>query len=228
MRAVQNAQLQFSGEVVNTSRKGNKITANCKFGTGLFESELPLLVRGIICPHLRGSYGDGSHLISQGCTGPDALMKKANWKFTANVAGVPSAAFPYALQLSTLAGVGASAIAALAGGAVFLNWFTNGWVEWGDGSAIQRRAIIGSTVVAGGALTITLHRYFSAIPVFGNQVTLFPGCDGQFSTCKAYDAGNNPTGKFGNQLNFGADPFMPTANPTVSGQPDQGTQGAKK
>jgi hypothetical protein len=223
-----NVQQMFSGNCLKTNRNGNKVTASCKMGAAVFETQLPLLVRGVSCPHLRGSVGDGSHLISQGCTGPDAIMKRAAWKCTGLVANPINNGFPYQLALSSLTGVGASAIAALAGTGVFVNWFAFGWVEIGAGANIQRRAIVGSTVIVGGAITLSLHRYLSTLPTLGATVTIYPGCDGQYATCQSYNAATNPTGKFGNQNNFGGDPFTPTGNPSVTGQPNVGVQGGKK
>lgn len=221
--ALSNVQIVFTGDCAAPSRQGNKIIAKCKFGPALFETQLPRMVRGTMCNFLGGSNNDGSFLISAGCT-----LLKANWKFTALVEAPVSNAFPFALFVSdTLTGVGANAIAALSGGAIFANWFANGWVEWGAGANIQRRLIIGSTALGGG-LTLTLHRYFSALPAIGDTVTLYPGCDGLFTTCKAYDAVTNPTGKFNNYVNFGGEPFTPIANPSTSGQPNLGTQGGKK
>ena len=39
--------------------------------------------------------------------------------------------------------------------------------------------------------------------------------DGRFETCQAWHATNNPSGKFGNRLNFGGHPFVPVANPSL-------------
>lgn len=223
-----NIQQVFSGEVSKVSRQGNKITASGKLANSIFETQLPLLVRGTSCPHLRGSPGDGSHLISQGCTGPDATMKRSAWQCTGLVANPIGSGFPYTLTLSSLTGIGAAVSVALLAGSVFSNWFAYGWIEIGAGNAIQRRQIIGSTVPAGGVISLTLHRYLAALPALGALVTFYPGCDGQYTTCKAYNAASNPTGKFGNNLNFGADPFTPIGNPTVTGQPNVGMQGTKK
>ncbi len=218
----------FTGECSTIARKGNSLTASCKLGSSLFETMLPILVRGTMCSHLRGSPGDGTHLISQGCTGPDAIMLKSNWKCTGLVANPRSAAFPYALVLSSLTGVGAGAIASLAASAVFQDWFAGGWMEWGAGSSIQRRSIIGSTVPVAGAITLTLHRYLASVPAVGQTITLYPGCDGQYVTCKAYNSGTNPKGKFNNKPNFGGDPYTPIANPSTDGLADLNQQGGKK
>lgn len=218
----------FSGEVESFQRKGNALSCKCRFGTGIFETQLPVLLKGTVCPHLRGSPGDGSHLISQGCTGPDAVMKASNWKLTAAVANPISAAYPYQIHVSALTPVGAGAMATITAGGVFLDWFAGGWIEWGTGNLIQRRQIVSSAVPVAGAMLVTVHRYFSALPGFGDALVLYPGCDGQYLTCQAYNAGANPTGKFGNQLNYGADPFTPTGNPSIVGLPLLNVSGTKK
>jgi len=230
-----NVQIVFTGDCSAPSRKGNRISVKCKLGPALFETQLPRMVRGTMCNHLGGSNNDGSFLISAGCNGSDNIMLKANWQFSAIVAAPVSNGFPFGLNLNTLTGMGARGAASLAGGAVFANWFANGWIEWGAGAAIQRRMIIGSTLPVAGVLAVTLHRYFSAMPNIGDVVTLYPGCDGLFATCLAYDGGSNPTGKFNNssdgtpgKSNFGGEPFTPIANPSTSGQPNLGTQGGKK
>lgn len=224
---VSNAQQVFFGEVAAPSKNGGKITAKCKVGNGLLRASLPRMVCGTMCNHLAGT-NDGTHLISVGCTGPDSVMPKSNWKFTALVTSPLSAGFPPTVNVNTLTGVGTNAAAALAASRIFSNWFSNGWIEWGTGNAIQRRAIVGSTVPAGGALALTLHRYFNGVPNIGDTVTFYPGCDGLLTTCKAYDASTNPTGKFGNDLNFGGEPFLPVTNPSTSGLNQLGTQGGKK
>ncbi len=217
--AVSNAAVMFKGDCTSCGRDGNKLSAKCRFGPGLFETQLPRFVRGKVCNHLGGSNNDGSFLISAGCT-----LTKANFKFTAVVANPVSGLFPATLNVATLVGVGGSAAVAT----VIANYFANGWVEWGAGAAIQRRMIIGSTVPAAGALALTLHRYFRGLPNAGDALVLYPGCDGLFATCKAYNAGTNPTGKFNNIVNFGAEPFTPVSNPSTTGLPQFNTDGAKK
>ncbi|HZQ46702.1 MAG TPA: phage BR0599 family protein [Verrucomicrobiae bacterium] len=221
---VSNAEIVFTGDASATSRQGNVIKAKCKFGPSVLESQLPPMIRGTICNHLKGTNADGSFLISAGCT-----LLKADWKFTGLVTAPLSAAFPFALHVGTLTGVGTNAAASIAvSGAIFKDFFANGWIEWGAGAAIQRRGVIGSTLLAGGGVILTLHRYFNGVPNIGDTVTIYPGCDGVFTTCKAFDAGTNPTGKFDNYLNFGAEPFTPIANPSTTGIPNVPVQGGKK
>ena len=219
---VSNVVTVFTGDCSRPRRTGSKFTMSGRFGPALLETELPRMVRGTSCNNLGGS-NDGSFLISAGCT----LLKSA-WKFTGLVHSPLSAAYPYSLSLGTLTGVGANAAAALAGSGIFANWFANGWVEWGAAAAIQRRAIVGSTTISGGVIALSLHRYFNGLPSIGDTVTFYPGCDGQYGTCKAYDVSLNPTGKFNNGLNFGGEPFTPATNPSTAGQVDLGVSGAKK
>lgn len=214
---VQNATPVFTGEVASFSRKGNKLSGKAKFGGGLFDTQWPPFQEGIMCNHLRGSNADGSFLISAGC----ALLKSA-WQFTGQVHSPVSAAYPFALALGPLTGVGAAAATALAGAGIYANWFALGWLEWGAGAAIQRRQIIGSSVISGGVMTLTLHRYFSALPALGDLVTFYPGCDGDWRTCQAFEASLNPTGKFNNRVNFGGTPFLPIANPSSPVKTDTG------
>jgi hypothetical protein len=225
---VRGAQPIFTGDVSAPSRDGNKIKMKCKMGPALLSSQLPIFLRGVQCSHLRGSNASGLNLISAGCTGPDNIMLRGNWKATGLVAGSVSAGFPYTLNLSNLVGAGANVAAALAGSAVFANWFANGYVEWGTGANIQRRMIVGSTVPTGGALTLTLHRYFNGVPNIGDSVSFYPGCDGLYTTCRAFDTSLNPTGKFNNYQNFGGQPFTPISNPSMAGLKQLGVQGTKK
>jgi hypothetical protein len=110
----------------------------------------------------------------------------------------------------------------------FTDWFALGWIEVGTGSAIQRRMIIRSTNPSGGALTVTLQRAFDVLPIAGDTAHLFPGCDGMFATCKAYNGSTNPTGKFANDLNFGGEPFCPAGNPSLTKLANNPPRGAKK
>lgn len=225
---IRGAQTMFTGDASAPSRDGNKIMMKCKMGPALLGSQLPTILRGVQCSHLRGSNASGLNLISAGCTGPDSVMLKTNWKATATVAGPVSAGFPYTLNLLALTGVGAGVNAALGSNQVFLNWYANGYVEWGTGANIQRRMIVGSTVPVASAIQVTLHRFFSAVPNIGDSVTLYPGCDGLYTTCQAFDSGTNPTGKFNNYNNFGGQPFTPVTNPSMAGLKQLGVQGTKK
>jgi hypothetical protein len=220
---VSNANVVFFGDATTPVRKGNKITLTCEFGPSLLNTFLPRLLKATTCSHVGGSNNDGSFLISAGCT-----LLKADWKFTAQVANPVSSAFPFTLNYSSFAGAGASATAALAANAVFLNFLAGGWVEWKSGANIQRRQIVGSTVPTVGAGSLTLHRWFSATPLNTDALVIYPGCDGLWTTCQAYNSGTNPTGKFNNKVNFGGEPFRPAINPSMNGLVSSGVNTAKK
>ena len=101
-----------------------------------------------------------------------------------NLASSPiSATYPPTLKLSSFVGIGASASAAT----VIADFFANGCVVWGSGSAVQRRGVTASTTVVAGVVTLTLHAYFSSLPTAGDTVYVYPGCDGLAATCKAYN-----------------------------------------
>jgi hypothetical protein len=213
---VSNVKTEFSGLVLSAYPQGRSIVAKCRFGPAVLDNQLPFFIKGASCNNLRGS-NDGTFLISAGCT-----LLKSDWKFTAQVAGPVVSDWPFAISLTSLARVTGSAPT------FFANWFAGGVIEWGTGANVQRRLIATSTNPVSGALTIKLHRYFKSLPTIGNTVVLYPGCDGMFATCKAYDGSANPTGKFDNKTNFFALPFMPIGNPSLTGQPNLGTRGGKK
>jgi hypothetical protein len=214
--AASSAKLMFSGEFSKHSRDGNKLNARFKLGPGLFDSMLPKFSRGVMCNYLTGS-NDGTFLISAGCS-----LLRSDWKFTAKVGGPISSAYPYHLYLTNLARVVGPAPT------FFANWFVPGMIEWGAGANINRRMIIASATPVAGALMVTLDDYLKTIPVVGDDVVLYPGCDGTTGACKAYDVNDNPTGKFDNYDNFGGNPFTPVNNPSTTGLPDLNQTGAKK
>lgn len=215
---VSNVTQVFNGQLVSCSRKGNKLSA--KFGIGpvaALDSMLPAMIRGTTCNHLKGKNTDGSYLISYGCT-----LKKAAFEHTAVIASLTSG-YPYQLALTGLTFVPGGTAPTY-----FANWFANGWLEIGAGATLQRRYISASTNPVAGALTLTVSRWFDVAPNIGDTVTFYPGCDGIYTTCQAYDAVTNPTGKFNNFLNFGAEPFLPPGNPTLSAMIPNPAAGAKK
>jgi hypothetical protein len=214
---VSNVVTKFTGSVTAPSRNGNTIKAKCRFGPAVLDNQFPFFINGPVCSYLRGNNPDGSFLISPGCTLP-----RADWKFTAQVVAPVSAAFPFALYLNNLVRVTGAAPT------YFANWFAGGYIEWGAGANIQRRYLTGSSNPLAGSLSVNLHRYFVGAPAIGDSIVLYPSCDGLASTCRAYDAVSNPTGKFNNHENFGGDEFMPAGNPSFTGQPNLGTSGGKK
>lgn len=82
--------------------------------------------------------------------------------------------------------------------------FVGGFVSWDSGDGYLERRTINS-VAAGGVLT--LDNTGSNLAV-GTVVTAYPGCDRSTTNCTA----------FGNLLNYGGQPFIPTVNP-MNGNP---------
>lgn len=186
------AEVIFFGEIASVKVQGQKLTAKAVTAGTVFDRKIPRFYLQLACNHA---------LFSPGCG-----LNKDDWKFTASVLLVPSVAYPFAVALHSLAGPAAT---------FFDNWFAGGWIELGAGAAFQRRAILNSTTVTVGALTVWLNRPFDPLPAADDEVSLWPGCDLRAETCKAYNAGTNPEGKFDNYLNFGGHRFLPAANPSL-------------
>lgn len=78
-------------------------------------------------------------------------------------------------------------------------WFNAGFIEWRDADGVtEMRAI-----TLHQANRLTLMGGTKGLDV-GMKITLYPGCDGQVSTCAK---------KFRNVLNFGGIPHMPNKSP---------------
>lgn len=76
--------------------------------------------------------------------------------------------------------------------------FVGGYAEWDSGNGyLERRTI---DAVSGTTLTLS---YTSPQLVAGLQVSLYPGCNRTMANCNA----------FGNILNYGGQPNIPTQNP---------------
>lgn len=92
------------------------------------------------------------------------------------------------------------ALTVAAAGARAAGFFAGGYVEWQIGAdAVWERRFI--TAHAGAVLTIDMPPVGLAV---GAAVRLYPGCDHSLATCNT---------KFGNALNYGGMPFIPTKNP---------------
>ena len=191
----------FSGEITKASVKGNRIKAAAVSAGSTFDRQTPRFLFQLDCNH---------GLFNAGCT-----LVAANWKFSAAIAALAAGGYPFAYEISGLAGVGMSANAVAAAAA---SYFAGGWIEFNAGAELERRAILDNTAFAGVSVTsmLTLDRDPVVIPIIGTGVTLYPGCDLTYPTCQ---------GKFNNYANFGGHPFMPFANPTYIAQ--QGQMGKK-
>lgn len=191
-------QQMFAGEVVEADVTGDKIALRCLTGGTILDANMPRVVFQRTC---------NNTLFDAGCK-----LAKADWTFTGTVQAI-AAGYPFGLVLNGVARVSGPAVTFDGG------WFSGGWLEFGVDDTLQRRACLYSSVVSGGLMSITIDRDFSPMPGVGDTLTLFPGCDGQFSTCIA---------KFNNKDNFLGHPFMPVANPSAASYSRNSGSGAKK
>lgn len=190
-----NPVVLFTGTIKKAGVRGRKIRAIGGFGKKFIDQQYP---RSLIGPSCRYC------LFSAGCT-----LAAADWEFTAKVVGPVSAAWPFALDLEDLART--------IGGVptFFTDWFAGGIIQIGTGADTQQRVITASTNPVSDALTINVRNWFTTSPAIGAAVKLWPGCDLQNTTCKAYHATDNPTGKFNNYVNFGGEDKVPVGNPSL-------------
>lgn len=79
-------------------------------------------------------------------------------------------------------------------------WFSGGKLSFTSGANQGRAMEIKRHTLAGGVAGIELWHAMSATIVVGDGVSLTPGCDHQFATCKT---------KFANAANFRGAPYMP-------------------
>lgn len=176
----------FTGDVTSVSVRGSRLTAKATTAGSVFDR---------MFPRFRLQPGCNHALFSTGCG-----LASANWRFTATLTNPGTPGYPFTFDLGSLA----RAIGTMP--TITAGWFAGGWIEFGAGASMVRRAILDSTAPVSGALTVTLARDPSPFPSVGASVALYPGCDGAFATCSA---------KFANQLNFGGHPFMPPSNPSL-------------
>lgn len=185
------------GEVDKARIRGTAISAGLSPGGWLLDQQAPRFDVGPLCNH---------GLFSSGCG-----LSRSAWVHTGLVNGAPTAAFPFAVSIDNLARTTGPTPT------WFVDWFAGGWIEIGTPgtSTWQRRAILTSTAPVSGAFSVTLHRAFDPLPADNAAVILFPGCDLTRETCRAYNAGTNPRGKFDNYPAFGGHPEVPASNPSM-------------
>lgn len=99
---------------------------------------------------------------------------------------------------TSLAGVVGSTLTAAGFGLKPDGWFQGGYIDWAEGTELQRRFIMSHTADA-----VVITRPFVNMPADAN-VTAYPGCDHSFVTCGT---------KFTNDINYGGQPFYPKKNP---------------
>lgn len=174
-------QMLFTGTVQKARAKGRKVTLRVAAFGGALERRVPRFQWAVNCNHT---------LFSHGCVRRRPTeMEKEGFR----AVGYFEAQWPDPkLLLKDIVYPSSPAPAD--------HYYVGGWVETGSGANRQVREILGSWHVS-GVLHLLLAR-----PIRTDQITagqsfhVYPGCDGQRSTCVS---------KFGNLENFGGFPFLP-------------------
>lgn len=173
-------QLLFVGSIQKARVKGKRVKLKAAAFSGALDRRVPRFQWSISCNHT---------LFSHGCVRRrQTQMARENWRaigfFEAQWADPK-------LLLNSVTYPGPTPAD---------HYYVGGWVETGSGTARQVREILGSWHVSG-----TLHLLL-ARPIRTDQLSpgqafhVYPGCDGQYSSC---------SNKFSNTENFGGFPFMP-------------------
>lgn len=200
-----NVVLRWSGEVSRISSQGPRIRASCAGPYALFDRPVPRLVM----------QGGCNHTVFDGLCG----LTRTDWTFAAAVNATVTGNQVVLKTWSRTAGLPA--------GWGFANYFALGYLERVSGGVTSRWMILASTAVSAGLVTLTVDR--SVVWNLNESVSVVPGCDGRPETCRAYDGGTNPGGKYGNFSRFGGFPFIPASDPkfTPVGKPPASGYGKK-
>ena len=193
-----NATTAWSGEVAAAAIKGKRLSAKASSLGSAFDRKAPRFYLQPGCNHA---------LFSTGCG-----LSASTFAHTATLTAVGTAGYPYTFTIGSLARSGGAVLTAA-------DVFAGGWLEIGTGASLSRRAILASTAVSGLACVLTLSGDPSPFPSNGATITIYPGCDGRKETCAA---------TFGNFLNFGGHPFVPTGNPSLFKLSSDAGSGGKK
>jgi hypothetical protein len=177
----------FYGELVDVSGDGPWLEASCVRLGGLPERKFPSALVQTTCNYA---------VFSRACG-----LVAASWTFGGLIDAV--AGVTVTVSLGTLPpGVT---------GTAFAGFFTGGLFQ-----ANQQTSRIVADALSGGQRILTLERSLALTAGPAAGCFLLPGCDGAHTTCRAYHATTNPTGKFNNFTNYGGFPWFPLANPTFA------------
>lgn len=110
--------------------------------------------------------------------------------------GVSGAAYRATRQVVSIAGLDVTLTDM---GSFAAGYFAGGYIEWTPSTGIVERRSIRNH--SGAVVSINFQAYGLAA---GTPVAVYPGCDHTLATCAA---------KFGNGLNYGGMPYIPTKNP---------------
>ena len=174
-----NARVIFSGEVESARKSGVTITLNAKPWPAISETRIGRFRIQPTCNHV---------LFGAGCG-----LDSSAWIYSGALASSGACGWPFVFQISELSGPGAPPAE---------NWFAGGWIEVGG----DRVPIRQSTAAVDGSVSLTLSRDPRPFPVSGEEVSIYPGCDGRWETCGE---------KFSNRLNFGGHRLVPASNPSL-------------
>ena len=189
---VSNVSQWFGGEITAlTSAEGPLLSLRAAGANALFDRRLLRM------------------LLQTGCNdelfGPWCGLAREDWEFTASV---------YAVSGKTITLESFSRTGGLPTGWGFAHYFALGYVQRTVSSLPVRQMVFDSAAKDGSnRVLITFGSTPDPVFVVGNTVSLWPGCDGRATTCQAYHATNNPTGKFDNYTHFAGFPFMPDKDP---------------
>jgi hypothetical protein len=180
-------RILFYGELTGIRGDGPWIEGTCVRLGGLPERKFPSALVQTTCNYA---------VFSRACG-----LVSTSWQWSGNVAAVSGVV----VTVGGLSGPGGFV------GTAFPGFFVGGLFV----SQLQSARIVADSI-SGSNRLVTLERALTLAvgPVEGLQ--MIPGCDGQQTTCRAYNAGANPTGKFDNFTRFGGFPWLPLANPTTA------------
>jgi hypothetical protein len=188
----------WSGEIVSASIKGKRLSAKATSLGSAFDRKAPRFYLQPGCNH---------GLFSVGCG-----LSKATFAHTATLTAVGTSGYPYTFTIGSIARAGGAVLTAA-------DVFAGGWIEIGTGASLTRRAILASSAVSASACVLTLSGDPAPFPTNGTACVIYPGCDGRKETCAT---------TFGNYLNFGGAPFVPTGNPSLFKLSSDAGSGGKK
>ena len=188
----------FNGTVRTVEDQGEKLIAHCDSWLAVLKRKVPRMAIQKEC----------NYMVFE-----DRTCKVPRWRFetTGTVTAVENTtSLPYILLALD------NAASPKFADWMSDDWFAQGFIEAGFGSAYQVRGIISSLAVA-GELKLELNAPLD-IEV-GSQVALVPGCDGLAATCQA---------KFNNFDNFGGFLAVPQKNLSLQAMDAIVSQGGKK
>jgi hypothetical protein len=178
----------FVGRIGQHDDEGSITSVEATLYGGKLDMQFPRILVSRTCMY---------NVFNPGCTRNNSGMAKVLWKTTGEYLTTWSDGKVLIDNLTFPASFSWSA-----------NYFTYGWATTGSGATYQARPVTFSAYVT----SVTPHQVH-IIPLkpfrmgegwlnTGDTINLYPGCDGNFSTCVA---------KFNNGIDLMATPFVPTA-----------------